>query len=269
MEIISVGNELLIGKVLNTNANWLAHRATALGISVKRITVIGDYIDDLANSIQEVLQRKPQFLLITGGLGPTYDDKTSEGIAKALKHKLIVNKKALNMVKEKYDVYLKEGKIETVELTISRVKMATFPEGAEPLNNTIGTAPGIIIKAGVTLLLALPGVPKEMQIMFKEKIAPLLQKASGGFTFFETSIYVDGIMESSMAPLINKVMCENPGVYIKSHPKCEGERANIEIHVSTTAKDTKTAKNCLGKVIIQLSELIQKNSGKITIKKQF
>jgi molybdenum cofactor synthesis domain-containing protein len=269
MEIISIGNELLIGKVQNTNSTWLAQRVTALGITVRRITVVGDYIDDIANIIREVLQRNPQFLLITGGLGPTYDDKTSKGIAKALKKKLIVNKKALNMVKKRYELYLKEGKIGTVELTKSRVKMATFPERAEPLKNPVGTAPGIMIKAGATLLLAIPGVPKEMQEMFKEKIEPLLKKASEGFTFFETSIYVDGIMESSMAPLIKKVADENPSVYIKSHPKCEGERANIEIHFSTTAKDSKTAKSCIGRAIIQLSELIQKNSGKITNKKQF
>ena len=105
MEIISVGNELLIGKVPNTNVQWLAKRATTLGITVKRVTVIPDDVDETARAIRETLKRKPQFVVTTGGLGPTFDDKTLESIAKALKRRLKVNQVALEMVKEKYQTY--------------------------------------------------------------------------------------------------------------------------------------------------------------------
>ncbi|MGB9853532.1 MAG: molybdopterin-binding protein, partial [Candidatus Bathyarchaeales archaeon] len=146
IEIVCIGNELLIGKTLNTNAQWLAKRATSLGITVKRITVVGDEVEEIANAIREALQRKPRFLITTGGLGPTFDDKTLEGIAKALNRKLELNQKALQMVKEKYEAYAKAGKIEEVEMTPHRVKMAMLPEGAEPLQNPVGTAPGVIMK---------------------------------------------------------------------------------------------------------------------------
>ncbi len=268
MEIICVGNELLIGKTLNTNAHWLARRATSLGILVKRITIIGDDVDEIANAIREVLQRKPRFIITTGGLGPTFDDKTLEGIAKALNCKLEVNEKALKMVKEKYEAYFKEGKMEKVELTPPRVKMATLPERAEPLPNSVGTAPGVMINVKGTLLIALPGVPPEMEIIFEESVTSLLRREAGNATFFETSIYADSIMESSLAPLIDVIMHKNAYVYIKSHPKGEEKKPHIEIHFSTMAKDSKTAKDRLGKAIIQLSELIERNGGKVKFQKR-
>jgi len=76
MEIVCVGNELLIGKIPNTNAQWLSKQSTNLGITIKRITVIADNVDEIANEIQETLRRKPKFIITTGGLGPTFDDKT-------------------------------------------------------------------------------------------------------------------------------------------------------------------------------------------------
>ena len=265
MEIVCVGNELLIGKTLNTNAQWLAKRAASLGITVKRITVVGDEVEEIANAIREALQRKPRFIITTGGLGPTFDDKTLEGIAKSLNRKLELNQKALQMVKEKYEAYAKAGKIEEVEMTPHRVKMAMLPEGAEPLQNPVGTAPGVIMKFEDTFLVALPGVPSEMEAIFDESVAVLLKKEAGEATFFETSIYADGIMESTLAPLIDLTMHDNPYVYIKSHPRGEEKKPHIEIHISTTAKDSKTAKDRLGKTIIQLSELISKKGGKVKV----
>jgi nicotinamide-nucleotide amidase len=268
MEIICVGNELLIGKTLNTNAHWMAKRATSLGIQVKRITSILDDVDQIADATREALQRKPKFIITTGGLGPTFDDKTLEGIAQALNRKLKVNEKALKMVKEKYETYVREGKIEKVELTKPRVKMATLPEGTEPLPNPVGTAPGVVTNIEGTFLIALPGVPPEMEAIFEQTVAPLLKKEAGEVTFFETSIYADNIMESTLAPLIDIVMRDNPHVYVKSHPKGEERKPHLEMHLSTTAKDSKTAKNRLGKAIIQFSELIEKNGGKTKLQKR-
>ncbi|MEM2876373.1 MAG: molybdopterin-binding protein, partial [Candidatus Bathyarchaeia archaeon] len=91
VELISVGNELLIGKIVNTNANWLAKRVTTLGLRVKRITTVGDDVNEIATVLQESLSRKPRFIVVTGGLGPTFDDMTLEGVAKALGCELKLN----------------------------------------------------------------------------------------------------------------------------------------------------------------------------------
>src|SRR3989304_1325565 len=263
MEIICVGNELLIGKTLNTNAQWLSKRATAVGIAVKRVTVVADEVEEIASAVREALQRKPQFVITTGGLGPTFDDKTLEGIAKALNRKLEVNAKALQMIKKKYETYAREKRVEKVELTQSRIKMATIPERTEPVSNRVGTAPGIRANVDETILIALPGVPSEMEAIFEETIAPLLKQASGGNVFHEKSIYADNIMESTLAPLIDKVMHDNPGVYVKSHPKGEENKPHIEIHFSIKAKDTEKPEEKLQKAIIQLSSLIKKSNDKV------
>ena len=263
MEIICAGNELLIGKTLNTNAQWLSKRATDVGIAVKRVTVVADEVEEIASAVREALQRKPQFIITTGGLGPTFDDKTLEGIAKALNRKLEVNSKALQMVKEKYEAYAREERIEKVELTQARVKMATIPEKTEPVPNPLGTAPGIRADLDETILMALPGVPSEMEAIFEETIAPLLKQASGGNVFHEKSIYADNIMESTLAPLIDKVMHDNPGVYVKSHPRGEENKPHMEIHFSIRAKDREEPEEKLQKAIIQLSSLIEKSNGKV------
>jgi molybdenum cofactor synthesis domain-containing protein len=269
VEIICVGNELLIGKTLNTNAHWLAKRATSLGGAVKRITIVGDDVVEIATAIREAVERTPRFMITTGGLGPTFDDKTLEGIAKALNRRLEVNEKALKMVKERYETYLKKGKIEKVELTPSRVKMATLPEGTEPLRNPVGTAPGMMAKVEELFLAALPGVPPEMEAIFEESVAVMIKKEAGKSAFFEASIYVNGIMESNLAPLIDRVMHDNPHIYIKSHvytkshSQTEGQKPHIELHFSTTSDNPTSAKTQLDKAIAQLSELVLKNGGKI------
>ncbi len=260
MEIICVGNELLIGKILNTNAQWLSKRATAVGIAVKRVTVVADVVEETASAVREALQRKPQFIITTGGLGPTFDDKTLESIAKALNRKLEVNAKALQMVKEKYEARAREKGIEKVELTPPRIKMATIPEKTEPIHNPVGTAPAVRADSDEAILFALPGVPSEMEAIFEEAIAPLLKQASGGNAFYEKSIHADNSMESNLAPLIDQVMHDNPGVYIKSHPT---GKPHMEIHFSIKGKEAEKPEEKLQKAAAQLSSLIEENGGKI------
>ncbi len=263
IEIICVGNELLIGKTLNTNAQWLAKRITALGLSVRRITMVGDDVDEISSAVLEAMQRNPRFLITTGGLGPTFDDKTLEGLAKALECKLEINEEAFTMVKEKYRKYEEEGKMKKGDLTPSRVKMAKLPEGARPLSNPVGTAPGIIMEHGDITIVSLPGVPPEMKAIFDGLVASFLKQVAGDVTYFEMSIEATGVIESEIAPLIERVMYGNPYVYIKSHPKGVERIPRIEFHFSTTAKNSGIAKKRVSKAFVQLSELIQEKGGKV------
>lgn len=124
IEIICIGNELLIGKIQNTNAHWLATKATQLGANVKRITVIQDNILEIAATINEAKARNPQFIITTGGLGPTFDDVTLQGVAAALNSPLEVNPAALELVKQRTIQYLRKRGLPTeVDLTPPRVKM--------------------------------------------------------------------------------------------------------------------------------------------------
>ena len=180
-------------------------------------------------------------MITTGGLGPTFDDKTLQGIARALHRKLAVNEEALSMVKEKYAEYAKTRNIGGAEMTAPRVKMATIPEGTAPILNPVGTAPGVRADVDETVLVALPGVPSEMEAIFEASVAPLLRKASGDVGFFEKSVYADSIMESVLAPLIDTVMRDSPLVYIKSHPRRQEGKPHIGtsfLHLGQALRET-------------------------------
>jgi nicotinamide-nucleotide amidase len=262
VEIVSIGNELLIGKTANTNAQWLAKRATSLGLPVRRVTVISDDVKEIAKVMKEAIHRNPTFIVTTGGLGPTFDDKALEGIAKALRSKLTVNEEALRMVKEKYVKYAEERGEAKIELTPPRIKMAKLPAEAKPLPNPVGTAPGVAVKEGDVTIFALPGVPSEMKAIFEGSLLPILKAAAGDQTFFETSLYVTGIMESEMAPAIDSVMHDNPHTYIKSHPMGAEKKPSLELHISTTTGDIEVAKKRVSRTLIQLTELIRQKGGK-------
>jgi len=263
VEIVCVGNELLIGKTLNTNAHWLAKRITSLGLNVKRVTVVGDNLEDISAAIRETVQRAPYFVIVTGGLGPTFDDMTLEGVAKGLGRELEDNREALDMVKKKYQHYVSEGRIEKYEMTPHRTKMARLPKGATPLLNPVGTAPGVLVIEGDVKIVMLPGVPSEMMAIFDESIAPILKEISGDLMFFEASLDVKEMPESQLAPLIDDVMRDNPYVYIKSHPQASEKVPHLELHLSTTSNDLKTARQRISRVIIQISEIIQEKGGKV------
>lgn len=271
IEIICVGNELLIGKIQNTNAYWLSKQATQLGANVKRITVVQDLIEEIGKCVVEAIERNPHFIITTGGLGPTFDDKTLQGIAKALNRKLEVNPKALAMIKQKCLEYAKNRSTTEVELTAPRVKMATFPEATEVVSNPIGTAPGLRVDVEGTVLFALPGVPSEMEAIFTETIASLIKQASGNSVFCERSMFVDNIVESYLDPLIDRIMADNEGVYIKSHVCTNSNqipakrKPHIEIHLTIRAKEKEKPETKLRKAMRELASLVETNSGKAII----
>ncbi|MFP3951438.1 MAG: nicotinamide mononucleotide deamidase-related protein [Candidatus Bathyarchaeia archaeon] len=257
MEIVCIGNELLIGKTVNTNATWLANRITCLGGEVKTIITVGDELEEIRRGLDYALNRKPDLIITTGGLGPTFDDKTLEGVAYAMGRPLEINQDALNMVRRKYEAYYKEGRMEKVEITAARRKMAILPSGSKPLYNPVGTAPGVALESNKTRIVILPGVPAEMKAIFDESVAPLIRER-GEKRFYEREIHVDGIMESTIAPLIDEVMRESPGVYIKSHPKGEERKPHLDIHFSTNADNEEEAEKKLESAIKKLRELVDR-----------
>ncbi|MCD6443680.1 nicotinamide mononucleotide deamidase-related protein [Candidatus Bathyarchaeota archaeon] len=261
-EILTIGNELLIGKILNTNAHWLAKRITSLGGKVTRILVVGDDVEEIASALKSCLDRHPDFVLTVGGLGPTFDDKTLEGVAYALGRGLKVNEEALEMVKAKYEA-LSRLRGRKLELTPVRVKMATLPEGAKPIRNPVGTAPGVLLETEGVTIISLPGVPSEMKAIFEDSLVPMIKERSK-LVFCEKSLRVDGIYESELAPIIDQVLRENPRVYIKSHPKREEGAAYIELHLTTSAETPDKGMNLIELTASELKRRITERGGKIS-----
>jgi nicotinamide-nucleotide amidase len=258
-EIICVGYELLNGNTLNTNAQWLAAQLTTLGFRVRRCTVVGDDIPDISAAVRESLSRGPKVLILTGGLGPTFDDKTLEGVAQALSVPLAIHRRALKMVAEKYRKA--EVSLGKIPLTEARLKMARLPRGAKPLPNPVGTAPGVEIIHDSTRIYCLPGVPAEMTSIFNSSIRGPLQKMGGRLVRLEARLKALNIMESTMAPIIDRVM-QKFGVYIKSHPhSSEFEKPWLEIQVILEHPTEARAEKVLRSALRQLIHAVERAGG--------
>ncbi len=257
--IISVGNELLIGRIVNTNASWLGRRLTLLGYKVRRGLVVPDELEDIAWAFKIALRAGAKVVISTGGLGPTFDDKTAEGLALALEVPLELNEDALRMVEEKY-------RSRGYELTPPRLKMAKLPKGAKPIPNPVGTAPGIHVSIGDQHIFALPGVPREMEAMFDQYVEPFLRQIGPRIFFAEKLIKVIGVPESEAAPLIEKVMRKYAQAYIKSHPRMsELEGPHLLLHVTVSSTEETAAKAELERLISELLELFRKKGAKIEL----
>lgn len=260
-EIVAIGNELLIGKTLDTNSHWLAKQITKLGGELGRTTTVRDRHREIAGAIHDALSRHPDFLLTVGGLGPTHDDITLSSISKLLKKRLVLNREALTFLRRRY----LERFGPSVKLTSPRVKMARFPEGAVPLPNPIGTAPAPYLRVRGTTLIALPGVPKEMRAIFKRSVAPMIKTFGGGHHFYDQSLMLRGIPESSLSPIIDEVMRRRPQVYIKSHPRGieKDGSARIELHFQTTGKSPQKSESELRRAVILMRRKLR---GRATVR---
>ena len=171
-EILCVGTELLMGQVLNTNAQFISRRLSALGVTQYHQTVVGDNAERLEEAYRTALSRA-DVVITTGGLGPTVDDITKRVAAKVAGKVLVLRPEAEAMVRERFSQYHKE-------MTPNNVSQAMFTEDTAVLLNPNGTAPGAIVPmGGGKVVVHLPGPPREMEPMFVDQVEPYLRKRSG------------------------------------------------------------------------------------------
>ena len=254
--LITIGNEVLIGRIVNTNMAWLGRKLTLLGYKVDRGLIVPDELEDIAWAFKTAIATGVKVVVSTGGLGPTFDDKTAEGLALALDSKLELNEEALKMIKEKYS---RKG----LELTEHRIKMAMLPSRAKPIPNPVGTAPGIHVKVKETDIFCLPGVPKEMEAIFEESIEPYLKRIGPPVVFVEKTLEVRGLPESGLAPLIEEVI-KKYGVYVKSHPRgAELKVPIILLHITSSGLNRKEAVKKVEKALEHLKRFILEKGGYI------
>ncbi|MHA1976949.1 MAG: competence/damage-inducible protein A [Candidatus Hodarchaeales archaeon] len=257
--LISIGNELLSGQTVNTNASYLAKEMTQIGFTVQKIITIPDKKEIVSLEIQQSLSSgNLGVIIITGGLGPTWDDSTASFLAEALNVPVILNSEALAIVTQRYKELFSQELVETPIITSARKKMAYLPEGTSTIDNPIGTAPGIFYQDPLsdTLLYCLPGVPKEMKAMFSIILPDLIQISKQEESFyFETEIITSFNDESLLAPFLLKIR-EKFDVWIKSLPKTYQEEENIHLIFSTNRNTLDQAKSVVVKARDYLSELI-------------
>ena len=219
-EILTVGDELLTGNTVDSNSAFIAKKLTERGYWVRRKTTVGDDVEEIKTVVREILERKPEVLVISGGLGPTHDDVTMLAVAEALSRKLVLCEECLERIKAFYRELYEKGLIDDPKLNEARKKMAYLPEGAEPLENTEGAAPGAYIEQG-TKIFVLPGMPREMKAMLERAISRLGKKK-----FVQRKLLAEITDESKLAPILSETL-ERFNVRIHSSPKGFGKYIGI------------------------------------------
>jgi nicotinamide-nucleotide amidase len=256
-EILVVGNELLNGTTLDTNSYWLSKRLTKIGVRVERKTTVRDVLPVISKAFRDCAGRKPSWIISVGGLGPTFDDMTIQGLALAIRRELVLDRVALGMLKSSYQRRAKLFRREFRRLPKTSLKMARIPRDSTPLQNPVGSAPAVLAKAGRTRIVSLPGVPSEMKAIFEQQIAPLV-KEDRSFVSVEEWVKVVGISESKFAPRLNRIEQRfSPSIYIKSHPRgFERGKSILNIQVILTA-GVGEEKALLDKLTIARNEIMK------------
>ncbi len=262
IELLMIGNEILIGKTQDTNSNWMAKRIVKYGHKLKRITTIEDDIGIISRTLQTILKRKPDMLITTGGLGPTFDDMTLAGIAKGLNRELELNQHAYNSIKRAYEHAYKRGILKLEGMTKEREKMSYLPQGSIPLPNIRGTAPGVKLKERETSIFVLPGVPAEMKAIFLNVIKPILKEKRGKFV--EKGFFFMGIGESQIAPYITKLEKKYPKLWIKTHPRIG---LSLEVEISITGFNIENGDEIAERALDEIRETILSLNGRIRKRK--
>lgn len=232
-EVLCVGTEILIGDIVNTNAAFLSRELASLGISQYRQSVVGDNSHRLEESIRDALNNC-DLLIMTGGLGPTYDDITKETTAKVVGRELKLDDDALEHIR---NFFKKRGRT----MTENNIKQAMVIDGSTILKNSVGTAPGCLYETDNKMIILLPGPPSEMTVMWNNEAKPIVAKCCDK-VLVSRNMNIVGIGESSVAQKLDHLMknATNPTIA----PYCKTAEVRLRITASADTKE-KALSMCL------------------------
>jgi len=228
-EIITIGTELLLGEIVDTNAQFLAIRLREAGIDLYRITTVGDNIRRIAEVIQQALSRC-DVVITTGGLGPTVDDPTRDGVALAVGLKTEFHPELWEQIRARFRKF---GRIPTE----NNRQQAYIPQGAKAIENPVGTAPIFILEVHSNLIISLPGVPREMEYLFDHEIMPFLHQHYDLKEMIITRVlHTVGVGESQIDDLISDLeLLNNPTVGLAAHS------GQVDIRITAKADSIKSS----------------------------
>ncbi|RLI07703.1 competence damage-inducible protein A [Candidatus Bathyarchaeota archaeon] len=221
VEIIATGDEILFGRIVDTNSSWIARRASEIGARLRRITCVGDDVAEIAQALREALARDSDLVIFTGGLGPSEDDVTVQAIGRAVGRRVELDPEEVERIRARCAEL-------GVDSTPRREQMARILEGSKPLPNIVGMATGMMLREGGTTIVALPGVPEEMKAMFDAHVAPMIEENAAS-RFLARTVTVR-IVWKDFFPLYRSTLRDFPDVYLKNEatpPLRAGEREKV------------------------------------------
>ena len=242
-ELLSVGTELLLGNILNSDARDLSRELAAMGINVYYHTVVGDNPQRLRAAV-ELARSRADIIITTGGLGPTCDDLTKQVLAEAFGRPLVFHPECADAIR---DYFAKSGR----EMTENNLQQAWLPEGCHILDNPWGTAPGCAFHSGNNDVVMLPGPPRECIPMFREKAAPWLARLSQGVIRSRT-LRIFGLGESQVEDRLRNRMNQLQNPTLAPYAK-EGE---VELRITARADNDEQAAALIAPVEQEVRELL-------------
>ncbi|UCG61275.1 MAG: competence/damage-inducible protein A [Candidatus Zixiibacteriota bacterium] len=227
VELITIGDELLTGHTVNTNAAFVAEKLTGLGLNVKYISTTGDSLEIMEEAFHLALKRA-QVIITTGGLGPTDDDNTKKAIVKVFKRNLIFHEEILEDMKNRY---AQRG----ITMPAINQNQALLPQGAKFFPNKNGSAVGICISEEGRTFISLPGVPREMQQIMEDEVLPYLKNLNLGHNLKITKLRTTGVVESKLADMLQAELKLENGVKLAYLPAYSG--VDLRIIAESGTKD--------------------------------
>jgi nicotinamide-nucleotide amidase len=241
-EIISIGTELLLGEIIDTNAAWLAQQLAAIGVDVYFRTTVGDNVGRIASTIQIAMSRA-DVIITTGGLGPTVDDMTREAIAQAVGVPLVLNQELVEQIRERF---AKWGRA----VSENNVRQAYIPQGATPVENPVGTAPCFIVEHAGHSIFVLPDVPREMKHLTETRVLPWLREKMGDDAIIlsktlRTCAVGESLIDEKIADLETE---SNPTVGLAAHP------GQTDVRITAKAKTRADADKLIAEMEARVRE---------------
>jgi len=244
-EIITIGDEILIGQIVDSNSAFIAKELNNVGVSVVQITTTSDDVNSIVNSIKQA-EKRAEIIILTGGLGPTKDDITKITLSKYFNTKLVHNQEVYNHVKS-----LLAGR--GITMNDLNGKQAYIPENCEILFNKVGTAPGMLFKQNGKVYVSMPGVPFEMKYIITEKFIPFLKENFSTEEIVHKTIMTQGIPESHLAEKIesweNNLPQEIKLAYLP-------QPGIVRLRLSAIGKDRNKLNTLIENEILKLQKII-------------
>ncbi len=225
-EIITIGDELLIGQTIDTNSAWIGMQLSMRGLRVNRITSISDRREEIISALDEALDRVP-LVLVTGGLGPTSDDVTKQTLAEYFDTDLVMDQEVLAEVTARLAR-------RNLEMNENNRRQALVPENCRVLANRAGTAPGMLFEKDGKIIVSMPGVPSEMKYVMQEHVLPLVAKMAGGRTIIHRNIMTYGTFEAKLAERLEGFENELPATVKLAYLPAHGV---IKLRLTGTGED--------------------------------
>ena len=219
IELFSIGTELVLGQIQDTNAHWIAQQILQIGGELRRVTMLRDNAEEMYEALESSVKRETSLILTTGGLGPTPDDMTVEVIASLIGTKPIVSEETVADFRKRREMS------ENDPISEALMKMAMVPETAIVLQNPAGWAPCISVEHQNTTLMMMPGPPREMKAIFETYIQPLIAERYRS-EITTARVYVS-MFEAEVSPLMQKVMERYPDVYLKAYVSLRNSDTNM------------------------------------------